>query len=406
MLIGALAALEGSLQSEVGEDLSLVAAATHSMQEEFVLELLEQYAVFHQLCSFRHYRPSVPPSIGEYVAPQLERRGAATDVDDFRIVFCISAFQDIPHLLRLIRALSKEADDSATILVHLERSTSPEFRRRIETEVPHVVVVQFGTIVYRTDSLSLVNLRILRWITFDLQLNYDYVVFLDGASFPLLGPAEWKTHIVQQRVWLGELTHNGDKVQQNGLENRLLHQRLISTPYKVNKRLGRHTWDKEALDNTKIQQNLLHKSTSGNQGAYHRDVVRLLLESDDVMELFALSKYGCCCCLEENNWISALGIIGDAEEALQHTSTFQLWGGKSECEGSMSNAVLSLNASLCYRSEDPASESLYIHGDSILQELRTARERGFLMARKFRSDNQDSDQIINFIERELWEQAS
>ena len=34
------------------------------------------------------------------------------------------------------------------------------------------------------------------------------------------------------------------------------------------------------------------------------------------VELFALSKYACCCCLEEHNWIAALSMIGYAPEAL------------------------------------------------------------------------------------------
>ena len=86
------------------------------------------------------------------------------------------------------------------------------------------------------------------------------------------------------------------------------------------------------------------------------------------MEIFTLSKYGCCCCLEERNWFAALSSIGYKEEALERTGMFQVWGGTQECQSSMNNAMLLRNESLCYRTEDPGREdttSMYFRGDEL-----------------------------------------
>ena len=140
-----------------------------------------------------------------------------------------------------------------------------------------------------------------------------------------------------------------------------------------------------------IRDVMTKKSISGTQGIFSRHVVEKMLASPDVMELFALSKYACCCCVEERNWIAALGIIsrssnagedgiGDdditvhvgapgkkagtvagvdfQQEALRQGSMFELWGGEkgegtgSECGSSMKNAVLTSDKSVCYKIDD------------------------------------------------------
>ena len=125
------------------------------------------------------------------------------------------------------------------------------------------------------------------------------------------------------------------------------------------------------------------------------------------MEIFALSKYGCCCCLEERTWIAALSICGFAEEALQQTSMFQLWGGTSEeCKSSMNNAILDRNATLCFKSEDPGRidpTSSYFRGDQLWDHIVDARQRGFLFARKFSSQLPESKSLADKIRKELWD---
>jgi hypothetical protein len=102
-------------------------------------------------------------------------------------------------------------------------------------------------------------------------------------------------------------------------------------------------------------------------------------------------------------------MIGFACEALEQTSVFQVWGGESAvCSGTMNNALLSSNATLCFRSEDPGarrnvtSAEGYFHGRDMWGMLVDAKRRGFLFARKFRSDQIDSVELINKIQSELW----
>jgi hypothetical protein len=87
---------------------------------------------------------------------------------------------------------------------------------------------------------------------------------------------------------------------------------------------------------------------------------------------------------------------------LSKTSVFQLWGGNEECGGSMSNAVLSLNGSLCFRTEDPSADTMYFRGNQTLEWLRQAKKKGVLFARKFRSFDKDSIRLMNAIRTELW----
>jgi hypothetical protein len=187
-------------------------------------------------------------------------------------------------------------------------------------------------------------------------------------------------------------------------------------------RLPRNAWTKHPNSETyiplTIRNAMTRKSTSGNQGIYSHHVIEKLLHSTDVMQLFALSKYGCCCCLEERNWIAALHMIGYGEDALAHTGMFQVWGGNSyECHGTMNNAVLSTNASICFRSEDPGrrtirgnnhtnqtttATSMYFYGNEMWDAIVDAKQRGLLFARKFHTDRPDSMEIRHRIQNELW----
>jgi hypothetical protein len=291
----------------------------------------------------------------------------------------------------------------------------------------------------------------LRWITLELRIQYDYVLLCDGLAFPLHAPTQLvhtirhattttstSTNTTQndrqpREVWLGELTHAGRTVTGTLTDHLLRHKRLIYTTWwtsnshtenstttllKLHKRLPKHGLDQNEVP-LSIRNHMIYKSTSGNQGIYSRNVISKLLNNDSVMELFARSKYGCCCCIEERNWIAALSMIGYVEQALEQTSMFQVWGGTDsfQCQGSMSNAVLSRNASICFRSEDPQrtntmfltnatttnnSNPMYFLGTAMWDHIVTAQRRGVIMARKFRSQHSESQQLMKDIQQYLW----
>jgi hypothetical protein len=454
LLRGAVEALRQPLMDMVAASAtphnnpSVTAAAEdyyQDMHQEFLLELLEQYQSAHGACDYSRYRPTV---VGHWAQGIQLRKVSSLGSNSrgqrsrpHRLAIVISAFRDIEHLSRLLEAMHQPQH---YIVVHLERHCPMEYQSRVQDMLrarPHyrnVVIVQFGTIVYRTDSLSMINLRILRWLTMDLNLHYEHAILMDGSAFPLCSASELVAMLHQQSanggraVWLGELTAKGQQVSAtcSGIPGRqqspplqssdhlLQHKRLIFTSrgvagnLKLHKRLPMPKQGKESGNGNlpaAIRDHLIYKSTSGNQGIYSRYVVEQLLNSDNVMELFALSKYGCCCCLEERNWIAALGMIGFACEALEQTSMFQVWGGESAaCSGTMNNAFLSSNATLCFRSEDPGtsrnvtSAEGYFHGGDMWDLLVDAKRRGFLFARKFRSDQIDSVELLNKIQSELW----
>jgi hypothetical protein len=171
------------------------------------------------------------------------------------------------------------------------------------------------------------------------------------------------------------------------------------------------------------------KSVSGNQAMYSYNVVKALVKSPDVQTLFALSKYGCCCCLEERTWIAALHSIGYGQQALDNNFMFEAWGGTvpDQCQSSMNNAVLaapsdnrdasnSSSSSLCYRyehvmyrpnnrtnSNSKFKEELYFWGNETWAYLRRAKHvGGFLFARKFNSNNPNSIRLLHDIRDKLW----
>jgi hypothetical protein len=105
---------------------------------------------------------------------------------------------------------------------------------------------------------------------------------------------------------------------------------------------------------------------------------------------------------------------------MEAASMFQVWGGvSSTCgAGSMQNAVLRLNATICYKSEDATKGNIverqkigledsdaanaFFRGDRLVEELRLAKERGFLFARKFKSGgDRNSLKLIEMIKKNI-----
>ncbi len=366
-------------------------------RDEWTLQLLEMQAVHTGLCNFSRYHTRLPPDLA---SDQQLRRTAEIPAPPghARIAFTIIAYQDAIHLERLIDAIHMPHH---YIIIHLEEATSLEFQeqvRQIARQYQNVIIRQFGTILYKTDSISRVQLQMMNWLVQDLQLDYDYHISLGGAVYPLWSSSQLAQEL-HGNVYMGELTHKGMRVH-HPQWSVLWKKRVLSSGEKGSIRMGflfDHNNSPEWMD-----QVLQHKATSGNQAVYARHVVKALLQNEQALHLLALAKYGCCCCVEERSWIAAMHILGFGDEAKKRRSMLQLWGGEvNRCSGSMSNAVLDLNADRCYRHEDPLYPSIYVWGNETWSQLLQAKENGILFARKFHSSQRGSVQLIERIRQEL-----
>jgi hypothetical protein len=393
---------------------STLSITTTTAEEEFVGQLLEMYAMDQRWC--------------DYYYSQYERTAPSRPNVRGQLAVILVAYKDIQQLTELVDALY--LPEHVYCIIHLDRHVTPEFQQQVqqlaETYAPYVHVLQFGTILYQTDTVTRINIQILRWMTVEWELPYDFVVLLDGAAFPLVSATELLERLLErpttqdasavtehvspyQQVWLGAMTHRGKTVQsdQTGfLKRRRVLLTASQPPFHL--RLPR-AWAAHVEIPEFIEEAMQYKTHSGNVGIYSHHVIHKLLHSAKVMELLAYSKYSCCCCVEERNWIAALTLIGYQEQALQVPgSMFQLWGGETTCQGSMKNAVLERNESICYRMEDPyfqttSQQPHYIQGDELWDELVLARQRWYLFARKFSSDSVASVQLMNEIKEYLWD---
>jgi len=164
-----------------------------------------------------------------------------------------------------------------------------------------------------------------------------------------------------------------------------------------------------------IKANMGWKSNSGNQAVFRYQVVKELTMSAQVKELFAIAKYGCCCCVEERSWITALGMLGYRQQGLQlPVAMFQVWGGGRACKGSIRNAVLNTKDNVCFLLSDAtialwyngtsilppkAPKDFCMHGENVWDALVQAKQKGgFLFARKFQSTNMDSMELLTRIQ--------
>ena len=411
------------------------------VKEEFVLEVLEMRAQAARLCDFTKYQLALPMIMDdesdalnemttrlEALARRHSSRGnnnneevetmdnsPDTTTTTTRIVFSIVAHRDIEHLQKLVQAIHLPQH---YIFIHLERRCPPEWETAVTylaSSYDNVFVLKFGIVVYETDLVSMIQYRMMNWLT--QVVDFDYWVSLDGASFPLYSASDLVTHLVEsgRQVWLGALLHRGESVDvdQSGY---LRNKRLLATRgeglLKLTVRVPRIYFKTQLLPDG-ILQFMTKKTNSGNQAIYSCAVVNDLVASPSVRELFALSKYGCCCCLEERTWIAAMGLIGRQEEALEQAAIWQAWGGEAaDCKSSMKNAVLTRNATVCFKVEDGTigsrttslvySHGQYFRGNQTWEYLKNARERGILFARKFDSERPLSMELEGDIEGQLW----
>ncbi|GKZ01563.1 hypothetical protein MPSEU_001106800 [Mayamaea pseudoterrestris] len=384
------------------------------LQQEFVLELLELYAQQTQRCDYSKYKYSSPIN-DKVAATKLKDLSVPVPSDAVRIAYAVIVHDDVRQLEKLLAAI---VEPWHYIILHVERLAPASLVhqvKQIASRYNNVVMLQFGTVVYKTDSVSMVNLRIMQWLVHDLALVYDYHVTTGASAYPLhrnVGRALYaqQQQLSSRRVWLGETLLRGQVVY--GDQSYMLkHKRLVYTrgTSKLHVRLSRLPFQQLRIPD-EIQVSMMYKTNSGNQGVYAYSVVQELLESLEVKQLFVMSKYACCCCLEERNWIAALDLIGHGAEAREQAAVFQVWGGvDGDCSISMKNALLSTNSSLCYRMEDATlaqrdggGQRLEFRGNETIDYLKDAKARGILFARKFQFDHAPSMEVLRLIVEEIW----
>eukprot|EP00535_Pseudo-nitzschia_heimii_P013127 CAMPEP_0197197966 /NCGR_PEP_ID=MMETSP1423-20130617/33134_1 /TAXON_ID=476441 /ORGANISM="Pseudo-nitzschia heimii, Strain UNC1101" /LENGTH=630 /DNA_ID=CAMNT_0042651795 /DNA_START=159 /DNA_END=2051 /DNA_ORIENTATION=- len=429
ILLDAWPTIEGKLKRNTEEvrGLSRSDDWDGSMYLEFCLGLLEIYATHSSgegngtICDFGKYPLTIQGDHLLFAKSILQSVPVSPDGLP-RLVFVIIAFEDADHLESLINACFLPHH---LFVVHLERRSPSSFTERVHriaNKFANVAIVQFGSIIYRTDSVSMVNYRIMYWLTEELGVSYDFFLTLGNAVYPLYSAEELTNHFktTKQDIWLGELRNNrqGGRISSAYLKRK----RLVFTAGDQKYTQRTKVWAQNGFDSSipdYIETNMTEKTNSGNQAVFSYRVVKKLIKSTEVKELFSMAKYGCCCCLEERTWIAAAKIIGYGDEAMGLACMFQVWGGEPVCgDGSLKNALLIPNATICYRSDDltkgnlsdrqrngtegPGSvEYSYFRGDKLLEELSLAKKRGFLFARKFASRDERSLKLIEMIQQNI-----
>lgn len=291
--------VESSLSKRVIAEVNHTSVTVSELKDEWTMELLELYAMHSGLCQFEDYQPRIRSTASIKEAGwKLQRvvKKVPLPPKQSRIVFSIVAYKDSAHLRRLIEAIHLPQH---LIIIHLEQGADVSFIRQVEeisTDYSNVVNVQFGTIIYKTDSISRVTLILMHWVVNKLKLEFDYFASLGGAVYPLFGALELSQHLYasQGNVWLGEAMLKGSRVQQSQ-SHLLWKQRLIGTSTKIAVRTGKLFQDPVP---DWMDQALQHKSNSGNQAMFSFSTIARMLESPKVLNIFALAKYSCCCCVE------------------------------------------------------------------------------------------------------------
>jgi hypothetical protein len=409
---------ESKLKSNSPEVMNLSSDAWMTkMVPEMALGLLEVYATNEGHCDFSKYPLQIPYDLSQ-AATML--RAVPDDPNSLpRLAIVIVAFKDPTLLSSLVQALHLPHH---FIIIHLERSTPSSYTdevARIASQYSNVVVVKFGTVLYRTDSVSMINYQIMNWLVNDLGLTYDYHLTMDGTVYPLYSATSLCRHLHTnpRDVWLGELLHNGKALLDGtGQWDYLTRKRLIYTgeerKYQQRFRNATHNGFVPTVPNF-IKGNMTRKTNSGNQAVFSYRFVKELTRSSEVKQLFAIAKYGCCCCLEERTWVAAARIIGYGKQAMDALSMFQVWGGDSSCKSSMNNAVLSLDPDTCYKVEDAVTlnavqnassysgNPVYLHGHELVQALKVAKNSGIMFARKFNSEEPSSVNLLRLIQQEF-----
>jgi len=388
--------------------------------QEFTLELLEIYAQSNNICNFANYKPTVPEAaITANVASTFQQIQAVSyDNDAYaRLAIVIVAHKDVNHLFQLVDAVHMPQH---YVIIHLERRCEVDLERDVQIRAQvydNVMVLKFGSILYKTDLVTTVNLRIMRYLVMDLQLQYDYHITLDGAAYPLYSAHELSAALKHsgRHVFLGEVKHFGRKVDNiEWAYNNVLHRFSLSHTFDDGHEKGcqplKVTRDETKLPVGDVKYFLKSKTNSGNTAVYSYDTLQKLLSSSTAMKIHSIHKYGCCHYPEETEWYAMVNSLFLGPEAVQVGSMYQVWQETLNRRGSKSistsNAVLTSNADTTFILADAyrrETGNVKYNGTDTKEYLQDAKRRGFLFARKFDSSNYESVELRHWIQRELHE---
>lgn len=373
--------------------------------DEARVQLLEQYASGHGHCDFSKFRPTAGSF--PFQEAQLRRVPPPSNSSWARLVFCIIAYHDANHLAALLEAIHLPHH---WIVIHLERQTDAAFVTEVQTIASHydnVVVLQFGSITYQTDQVSWINLKIMRWMQEQLDLDFDYFCSLGGSAYPLMGAVTMAARLyadTPHRVHLGRLAYGGGpRLARMQAENfGLIHSRNNNATTKKEYLKTQVRRNDTFRLRPQLQRYAKYKTNSGNQAIFDVQAVRLLLNSSEVMEMVAHFRLGCCCCIEESSWGAYVVAIGREQDLLKPGAMWQAWNcGRS---AGMHNKVLSTNnesSSSCYAIYDDGGKGNKKREvewvDGLKRELREARDRGHYFARKFTSDDTSSVDLREWV---------
>jgi hypothetical protein len=408
-------------------------------QQEIILELLELYSLHYGYCDFSRYRPTLGHESNAFGKTAM----LATPPGLARCAIVIAVHRlDPTHFKRLLQAIHMPHH---YVVLYLDRHAPESWHSSLVTiakslKFDNIEVIQFGTI--QAEDRSIIHLKIMRWLTIELGLTFDYHITLDSSSFPLLSAKAMAQHLhaSSQSVWLGTLTEQGN-LPSKSQTHRLVNTRLVTTSTPATVTLGRIFSDNTVLPDLLVQDNRLlmnHKTASGSYAIFSQSLVQRLLSSPKALQIFALSKYGTS--LESYNWMAALQLLRTTDDnnsilpgnnnivnqAKLFTSMFQLWGGTNDREKALRDdadaAVLSVDPTKCYRIEhasvvkavrgEPTNttvfspsdwaipqERLVLHGiGDVWTHIKGAIQVGFLFARQFDSSDKQSVELLEAIE--------
>jgi hypothetical protein len=362
-----------------------------TLHDDVTLQVLERFALATHCCDLAYYKPSIPriDNLRE-VQQTIFKIPSTTAPTMARCVFIISVHSDLQQVQELLQAIHMPHH---VIVLHVERQVDPDFLQQLQNvlqrDYANVVLLRYGSVVYGTDSLSQYFLQIMRFIHQESQLQYDYIFTLGANAFPLWTAPAMARHLKQERkrIFMGSMSFDTNKT-------RYCKQKLLT--------LGATQGRKRlfAVNLWKFAQGLQHippiedfglvnkylayctlKANSGNTAAYDYDAVEALLSSQAALEFLSIFKTAGSSANEEASWAAAMNIIGRKKQVLQVGAMWQVW----PCRGlPLQNSVL-YNKTECVIAYDIAggfvSGGRKIH--NLEQELREAKNRGHLFARKF-----------------------
>jgi len=374
------------------------------VDDEITLQTLEMYSRSIQACNFSQYQPSLAryyhTEQDEYQkmfkeAKQIVDNLASPPTDEVSNVFLISAFEDFPQLEHLIQSITLPQH---LIIIHLERRADQDFTQHVQKlaeSQSNILLMQFGSVVYPSDSLSHIFLDIMRFVTNELDIDYyDYLITLGSTAFPLREAHDMARYLKSnpKRIRLGQMHHPTPKLL--ALRHAQSFGITLSRGDDDNNKMliTMDDWDQTVANKNAFLPPRMDecnvKTNSGNTAAFPRESVASLLESPDAMAFLSRFKQAGGCCNEELSWGCALSLLGEKEkkEVVETGMMWQAW----PCNGTMRNSQLR-SSEKCVKVYDNGGTNGYprvVQGnDAMKQEFREARDRGHLFARKFRSDD-------------------